>query len=248
MDSLITQLGEQLHALRDQEAARGDAASERLAGLETTVTEHLSRLGTALEAPMTRLIETASQTPKAAAEVITRLREEMTHSSERDNELLEERRRIMAELDTLLSGQQAAAGAQRDAIDTLIRTSSETLSQVSDTFSQQVSDQATRLNQVAGDVTGSAAEVASLSDAFAAAVQVFSSANDTLLDNLHQVETSLEKSSARADEQLGYYVEQAREVIELSMASQKDVIDALANLRHSDAPAQGDQRPASEVN
>ena len=52
-----------------------------LAGLEATVTEHLGRLGTALEAPMTRLIETASQTPKAAAEVITRLREEMTHSS-----------------------------------------------------------------------------------------------------------------------------------------------------------------------
>ncbi len=248
MDSLITQLGEQLNALRDQEAARGDAASERLAGLEATVTEHLGRLGTALEAPMTRLIETASETPKAAAEVITRLREEMTHSSERDNELLEERRRIMAELDTLLTGQQAAAGAQRDAIDTLIRTSGETLSQVSDTFSQQVSDQASRLNQVAGDVTGSAAEVASLSDAFAAAVQVFSSANDTLLDNLQQVETSLEKSSARADEQLGYYVEQAREVIELSMASQKDVIDALASLRHSEAPAQDGQRPASEVN
>ena len=62
------------------------------------------------------------------------------------------------------------------------------------------------------------------------------------------METSLEKSSARADEQLGYYVEQAREVIELSMASQKDVIDALTSLRHSEAPAQDGQRPASEVN
>jgi ABC-type transporter Mla subunit MlaD len=148
----------------------------------------------------------------------------------------------------LLSAQQDAAGAQRDAIDTLIRTSSETLSQVSDTFSQQVSDQASQLNQVAGDVAGSAAEVASLSDAFATAVQVFSRANDTLLDNLQQVESSLEKSSARADEQLGYYVEQAREVIELSMASQKEVIDALANLRHGDAPAHNGQRSVSGVN
>lgn len=248
MDSLINQLGEQLSVLRDQEAARGDAASERLAKLEATVSEHLGRLGTALEEPMMRLIETASETPKAAAEVISRLREEMTHSSERDNELLEERRRIMAELDTLLSAQQDAAGAQRDSIDTLIRTSSETLSQVSDTFSQQVSDQASQLNQVAGDVAGSAAEVASLSDAFATAVQVFSRANDTLLDNLQQVESSLEKSSARADEQLGYYVEQAREVIELSMASQKEVIDALANLRHGDAPAHNGQRSVSGVN
>jgi methyl-accepting chemotaxis protein len=102
---------------------------------------------------------------------------------------------------------------------------------------------------VAGDVAGSAAEVASLSDAFATAVQVFSEANDKLLDNLQQVESRLEQSSARADEQLNYYVEQAREVIELSMASQKEVIDALGTLNGAGKNvAQSEERPASEVN
>ncbi|WP_290525818.1 DUF802 domain-containing protein [Alcanivorax sp.] len=249
IDTLVATVREELVALRDAEAGRSEAASERLAQLEGTVSEHLGRLGTALEAPMTRLIETASETPKAAAEVISRLREEMTRSSERDNELLEERRRIMAELDTLLSSQRDAAGAQREAIETLITAASDTLTQVSDTFAQQVSAQSEQLDQVAGDVAGSAAEVASLSDAFATAVQVFSEANDKLLDNLQQVESRLEQSSARADEQLNYYVEQAREVIELSMASQKEVIDALGTLNGAGKNvAQSEERPASEVN
>ncbi|MCG8392528.1 MAG: DUF802 domain-containing protein [Pseudomonadales bacterium] len=248
LDNLMAAVREELTALRDAEAARSDQAGSRLAELESTVTDHLTRLGTALEAPMTRLIETASETPKAAAEVITRLREEMARNSERDNELLEERQRIMTELDSLLSGQRDAATAQREAIETLITRTGETLSQVSDTFSSQVNEQAERLSSVAGDVTGSAAEVASLSEAFATAVQVFGEANDKLLDNLQQVEASLDKSAARADEQLAYYVEQAREVIELSMASQKDVIEALGTLNRNGLAQQDDERPASEVN
>ncbi|MDX1803273.1 MAG: DUF802 domain-containing protein [Alcanivorax sp.] len=242
-EQLLQQVGEQLTALRDQEARRGDNAGERLAGLETTVTEHLTRLGTALEAPMTRLIETASQTPKAAAEVITQLREEMARNSERDNQLLEERHRLMRELDALLGTQRDAASAQRDAIDTLIRSASDSLAQVGDTFARQVEQQAERLNQVAGDVTGSAAEVASLGDAFGEAVQQFSSANGTLIDHLQQVEEALARSSQRSDEQLAYYVEQAREVIELSMTSQKDVLEALGTLQQPDT-----SRPATEVN
>lgn len=235
LDTLLARTGEQLSALRDQEAARGEAATQRLADLETTVTRHLTDLGTALEAPMTRLIETASETPKAAAEVITRLREEMAQSSERDNELLEERRRIMSELDALLTAQQQAAGVQRDAVETLIRDAGGVLKEVSDTFAGQVDAQTARLDEAAADVTGGAQEVASLGDAFGTAVNLFSESNGKLLDNLKRIETSLEQSAARSDEQLAYYVEQAREVIDLSLSSQKEVIDALAALKANEA-------------
>ena len=221
--------------MRDQEAARGDAATQRLADLEATVTRHLTELGTALEAPMTRLIETASETPKAAAEVISRLREEMAQSSERDNELLEERRRIMGELDALLTAQQQAAGVQRDAVETLIRDAGGVLKEVSDTFAGQVDAQTDRLDEAAADITGGAHEVASLGDAFGTAVNLFSESNGKLLDNLKRIETSLEQSAARSDEQLAYYVEQAREVIDLSLSSQKEVIDALAALKAGEA-------------
>lgn len=235
LDTLLAQTGEQLSTLRDQEAARSEAATQRLADLEATVTRHLTELGTALEAPMTRLIETASETPKAAAEVIRRLREEMAQSSERDNELLEERRRIMGELDALLTAQQQAAGVQRDAVETLIRDTGGVLKDVSDTFAGQVDAQTARLDEAAADIAGGAHEVASLGDAFGTAVNLFSESNGKLLDNLKRIETSLEQSAARSDEQLAYYVEQAREVIDLSLSSQKEVIDALAALKAGEA-------------
>ena len=77
--------------------------------------------------------------------------------------------------------------------------------------------------------------MASLGDAFGTAVNLFSESNGKLLDNLKRIETSLEQSAARSDEQLAYYVEQAREVIDLSLSSQKEVIDALAALKHNEA-------------
>lgn len=231
LEELMGAVRQQLSQLNEEEAGRGEAAVQRLAELEDAVTRHISQLGSALEAPMTRLIETASETPKAAAEVITQLRQEMTRNAERDNELLDERHRIMSELDALLSNQRDAATAQREAIETLIHSASETLNGVSEAFSAQVTQQHDRLAEVADDVTGSAQEVASLSEAFNLAVKLFSESNDKLVGSLSQVEQSLATSAARSDEQLAYYVEQAREIIELSMASQKDVIDALAAFR-----------------
>ncbi|AFT68657.1 putative transmembrane protein [Alloalcanivorax dieselolei B5] len=235
LEKLIADTGEALSALRDEEARRGETATARLAELETTVTRHLGDLGAALEAPMTRLIETASETPKAAAEVISQLREEMARGSERDNDMLEERRRIMAELETLLAAQREAATAQREAVESLIRDSADVLKTVSDAFSQQVDEQSRKLDEVTSDVTGGAHEVASLSEAFSVAVQLFSDANDKLVDHLQRVETALEQATTRNDEQLAYYVEQAREVIDLSMTSQKDVLEALGAVRQQSA-------------
>ena len=80
-----------LDSLRDTEEQRGEAAVERLGALEATVATHLAALGKEMEAPMARLIETASETPKAAAEVIGKLRDEVSNNIERDNQLLEER-------------------------------------------------------------------------------------------------------------------------------------------------------------
>ena len=237
LQQLTADTGEQLAALRDQEQARGDAAGQRLAELEATAARHLTELGTALEAPMTRLIETASETPKAAAEVISELRAEMTRNSERDNALLEERQRLVSELDRLLGAQRQAAEAQREAVESLIVDAGGALRTVSDTVTAQVERQTDQLESLAGDLTGGAREMASLGDAFGAAVARFGEANEGLLDTLQRVEGALTRSAERSDEQLAYYVEQAREVIDLSLSAQKDVIDALGRARDSAAGA-----------
>jgi hypothetical protein len=83
---------------------------------------------------------------------------------------------------------------------------------------------------VAARITGSAVEVASLGEAFGAGVQLFSQSNDKLAAHLQRVEGALSKSIARSDEQLEYYVAQAREVIDLSIMSQKQIVEDLQRI------------------
>jgi Holliday junction resolvasome RuvABC endonuclease subunit len=66
-----------------------------------------------------------------------------------------------------------------------------------------------------------------MSGAFVGAIERFSESNDKLVDNLSKIETALEASSSRSDEQLAYYVAQAREIIDHSMMSQKGLIEEI---------------------
>lgn len=237
-EELAKLLRTELAALREQEAQRGDAAVARLTTLETTVTQHLSTLGTALEAPITRLIETASEAPKAAAEVIGQLRQEISVSVARDNALLEERTRILETLSTLLNAINHASTEQRGVIDALVASSQSTLTQTSsefhsvlarsgENFQAYVTQESDKLGAVAAQVTASAVDVASLGETFAFAVRAFNDNSDKLASNLQRIEAAIAQSMQRSDEQLAYYVAQARELIDLSISSQKDVLEAL---------------------
>jgi hypothetical protein len=73
-------------------------------------------------------------------------------------------------------------------------------------------------------------EVASLGETFNFAVTAFHAGNEKLIANLQRIEGAMDKSMARSDDQLAYYVAQAREVIDLSIMSQKEVVDALRQL------------------
>ncbi len=217
----------ELSALRDAEEARGQAAVERLAELQSAVTTHLSSLGTALEAPITRLIETASVAPQAAADVIGQLRQEISLSVARDNALLDERTRILATLSELLDTIHHASTEQRGVIDALVSASTITLNQASSQFIDQVRNESSKLGEMAAQVSASAVDVASLGETFGFAVQNFAQTNDKLMAQLHSIEAAMNKSMTRSDEQLAYYVAQAREIIDLSITAQKDVLQAL---------------------
>jgi thymidylate synthase len=230
MDQLAALLQTELGALREQEAARGAAAVAQLGDLQSAVTTHLTTLGTALEAPITRLIETAAEAPRAAAEVIGQMRQEISHSVARDNALLEERGRIMETLNALLDVINHASHEQRTVIDSLVASSSVKLDAASTAFSTDIASESGKLSEIAAHVTSSAIDVASLADAFGVAVQSFNSANDKLATNLDRIEVALDKSMSRSDGQLAYYVAQAREIIDLSMSSQKQIVEELRQL------------------
>ena len=242
MDQLAGLLRSELGALREDEAQRGNAAVERLGELQAALTTHLTTLGTALEKPITQLIHTASEAPRAAAEVIGHLRKEISSSIARDNELLEERSRIMETLSTLLDAINHASGEQRAVIDSLVATSAVALDRTGSQFVEQVGSETAKLETIAAHVTSSAVEVSSLAEAFGFAVQSFNDANDMLIANLQRVEAAMDRSMSRSDEQLAYYVAQAREIIDLSMTSQKEVFEELRQIRHQPALS------AAEVN
>ena len=236
-EELAAVLRQELSALRDAEDARGQTAVARLTELQSAVTAHLTTLGTALEDPIARLIETASQAPKAAAEVIGQLRQEISVSVARDNALLEERTRILTTLSTLLDAINHASTEQRGVIDALVTSSQATLNEASGKFQDHVSAETDKLGGIAAQVTASAVDVASLGETFGFAVRSFSETNDKLMAHLQRIEAAMNKSMTRSDEQLAYYVAQAREIVDLSIGSQKDVLEALQ--RRTDLATQG---------
>jgi hypothetical protein len=230
IDQLAGLLRTELGALKDEEAARGNAAVERLGQLQAALASHLTTLGTALEQPITRLIETASEAPRAAAEVIGQLRQQISGAVARDNELLEERSRIMQTLNALLEAINHASVEQRTVIDSLVASSATALNAAAGAVSSNVAAETAKLSDIAAHVTSSAVEVSSLSEAFGFAVHSFNEANEKLIANLERIEAAMDKSMSRSDEQLAYYVAQAREIIDLSMMSQKEIFEELRQL------------------
>ena len=199
-------------------------------------------------AEIAQLVQAASEAPRAAAEVMAELRQKLSDSMARDNSLLEERERILTTLDTLLGAVNHAATEQRAAIDALVAASADVMERVGTRFAEaadaqtgklaEVADaQAGKLADVTAQVTSSAVEVASLGEAFGAAVALFSQSNDKLAAHLQRIEGALTKVMTRSDEQLDYYVAQAREVVDLSIRSQKQIVEDLQQIAGQKAAA-----------
>ncbi len=179
---------------------------------------------------MSRLIETASEAPRAAAQVVDALRDKLSDSLARDNNMLEERSRIMQTLHALLEAVNQAATEQRSAIDALVASSAAMLQQAGAQFDEKMDREAGKMSTVVTQVAGSAIDMAGMGEAFGVAVQQFGQASESLTDHLQRIETSLDKSTARSDEQLAYYVAQAREIVDLSISSQKQIVEDLQRL------------------
>jgi len=228
---LATTLRQELSALRDDEAQRVEAAAGRMDALENTVSTHLASLGQALEEPMTRLIEVASETPRAAAEVIGKLRQEISNNIKRDNQLLEERGQMMTELEAVSESLASSTAAQVVAIEKLVDTSGERLDEISEHFKEQVESKVSKVSEVIDHFAVSTIEMSSFGEAFSVAIDLYSESNNQLASSMQSVKASLEGVTARSDEQLGYYIAQARELIDYSVLTQKEIFDELRQLK-----------------
>jgi hypothetical protein len=231
MEQLAQLWRSELAALHQAEDQRGQAALERLGALEAAVAQHLAQLGASLEAPLSRLLHTASEVPQAAAGVIAQLRQEMSRMAERDNLALEERTTLIAQLHELLQAVQRSSGEQSRAVEALVDSAGTVMQQAGQRFAELLDGQAAQAGETAAQLGASAVELASLGEAFGQGVQQFQAGSDQLLDGLQRIEAALARSTARSDEQLAYYVAQARELIDLSISSQQGILEGLQQLK-----------------
>ncbi|MBD9467837.1 DUF802 domain-containing protein [Pseudoxanthomonas sp. PXM01] len=174
-------------------------------------------------AEISQLVQVASEAPRAAADVIAELRQKLSDSMVRDTAMLEERNQLMGTLQTLLDAVNHASTEQRGAIDALVATSADLLDRVGTRFTDHVEAETGKLGGIVAQVAAGATEVASLGDALGTAVQAFGQSNEELLVRLQGIESALDRSLARSDDQLAYYVAQAREVIDLSLSAQRQI-------------------------
>jgi hypothetical protein len=231
-----------LHSEWQQTSAAATQQWQALSqGLEKTSVEMSARneqQAQHLLAEMAQLVRTVSDAPRAAAEVMAELRQKLSDSMARDNSMLEERSRILETLSTLLDAVNHASTEQRAAIDALVTASSSMLERVGGRITQTLEQHTQEMGEAAVHMTSNAVEVASLSEAFGQAVQLFAQSNEQLMAQLQRIEGALSQSMARSDEQLNYYVAQAREVIDLSISSQNHIVDELKQLARRRSPAE----------
>ena len=232
-------------ALRDHWARAAEHAAERQREICDALARTASDIAAQTQAhagetiaEISRLVQAASEAPKAAAEVVAELRQKLSESMVRDTAMLDERSRLLATVETLLDAVNHASTEQREAVDALVATSADLLDRVGSRFQQHVEAETGKLGAAAAHVAGGAAEVASLGEALGAAVQMFGQSNEALMERLQQVATALDGTLARSDEQLAYYVAQAREVIDLSMLSHKQIIEEMQQLADRRAGAE----------
>lgn len=237
----LTQWSEAFATITEQTALRWEHSSEQarqqqqqiIATLEAAargISEEARAQSSATITEIARLLETASEAPRAAADVVAELRQRLSDSLVRDTALLEERAQLLGTLGTLMESIQSASLAQRGAVDDLITNAQGLMQRTGEHFAEQVDAQAQTLQAVITGVNDAATGTRTLASGLEGAVTTFADSSTSLSAHLQQLAGALDASLARSDEQLAYYVAQAREVVDLSLLSQKQITEELRQL------------------
>jgi hypothetical protein len=241
---LLALQAQQEATLAAQQTHTAEADTQRLAHFTTALQQMAAQLqqrtgemvaqaetqARATIAEVAQVVQAAGEAPRAAAELAAQLREQFSLSLAQDNTRLAEREQLLARMQAVLAELQAGASAQQGAVQALVEAGTRVLGEAETRVQAQAEAEAARLQAAAAQLGASAVDVASLGEAFGAAVGQFAQGSEQMLAQLQRVEEALARAGARSDEQLAYYVAQAREVIDLSLLSQKQIVDDLQRL------------------
>ncbi len=237
LQSMASSLSDEWKVASSQAASQQQAVCKTIADTASEISAQTESHARNTIAEIARLVAAASDAPRVASEVIAELRQSVSDSLARDNATLEERGRLLQSFGNVLEAVNQTSNEQRSAVEKLVASSADVLDRVGTRLAEKLDDETGKLRSVTVQVAGSAIEVASLGEAFSHAVQLFSESNDKLGAQLQRIEAALGKSASRSDEQLAYYVAQAREVIDLSMLSQRQIVEELQQMAGRAVPA-----------
>ena len=221
---------QQWHAAAEQAAVQQQRICDALEASAQRFGEEARAQSSATITEIALLLQAASDAPRAAAEVVAELRERLSDSLVRDTELLEERAQLLGTLGTLMASIETASGAQRAAVDRLIEDAAGQMQRTGERFGEQVDAQAQTLQTLVGGIADAVAGTRAIAEGLEGAVTSFTDTSGSLAGHLQQLTGALDATLARSDEQLAYYVAQAREVVDLSLLSQKQITEELRQL------------------
>jgi len=213
-DALVAGFGLEISALQGHLGASFE-------GLSSGVEQQLSALVTHLQESMTDLVSSTAEAPKAASALIAQLKQETEQSLARDAGMLKERERLMTELSALAVELRSSTAQQQQVMDEVLEKSGQSLVQLSQSVGAHLDQSGQELASAAYDITA-------LSQQFAESVGMFQAANEELQAALAKVSGDLIQAGERSDEQMGYYVAQAREIIDHNLQTQHNILTQLA--------------------
>ena len=214
MDAMATALRGDWERIGEAAASRQQAICDALARAADDIGAQSQAHAAATIAEISTLVAAASEAPRAAAELVAELRQKLSDSMVRDTALIAERTQLMETLGTLLEAVNHASTEQRGAIDALVSTTSSLLEQAGARFGDQVeagaaSDAGRRARGVRVAVVAPVESSPGLSTS--------ATATTAAVMRCWKASPRLETAGTRSDEQLAYYVAQARRFVDLSV-------------------------------
>lgn len=212
------QMLETVHTLLDTVNQAATRQHETINALITSSSEELSRIGERFaqmaQAQASHLVDAATVQAEKLATVTAAQTEKLADVAAAQTEKL-----------------ASVAAAQGDKLTEITQAQTDKLTEISvaqaDKLIQVTQAESGKLAEIAGSITEGTAQTVALGESLSAALQSFSTSNTALAEQLQQIQGALEQSMARSDEQLAYYVAQAREVVDLSLLSQKQILEDL---------------------
>ena len=240
--AMLQQVGEQLSAHREQLEQQWLAERTRFNEQQQARFEaQADSVQNALTAAMTTNAQLTVDTLRPIVEstmagldsAVATVRKEASDALQRDEALLQSQRELVTGLQATAGALAQDSAAYRSTLDEFAQQTATALDATALQFASTVGQEADRLAGGGGQFAAGAQGLTALGDALGSAVAQFDAVAQGLSTTLQQLAQGMEEAAGRSDEQLAYYVAQAREVIDHSALAQQKLLDQLREISRS---------------